>query len=100
MRHYEAMYIVDPDTDDEGLELVVAKYSTVVTNGGGEVTDSSKWERGRRPLAYTISGKREGIYILMQFVSEAEVPAELDRIFRINEDVLRHIIVRQDDDEE
>ncbi len=104
MRHYETMFIVTPDTEDEALEAVFAKYSKVVTDGGGEVTEIGKWDRGRRQLAYDIfqghKKFREGIYVLMQFVADAEVPAELDRIFRINDDVLRHLVVRQDESEE
>jgi len=104
MRHYEAMFIVDPDTEDEALEAIQAKYSKVVTDGGGEVTEIGKWDRGRRQLAYDIQQAnkqyREGIYLLIQFVANADVPAELDRIFRISDDVFRHLIVRQDEDEE
>lgn len=100
MRHYEAMYILDPETPDDGLEAAVEKYKKVVTDGGGEVTEAGKWDRGRRVLAYDIKKKREGIYILMLFKSESEVPKELDRIFRINDDVLRHLITRCDHDEE
>src|SRR5579871_4116354 len=100
MRHYEAMYIVDADTPDESLEPIIEKYKKVVTDGGGEVSEAGKWEKGRRPLAYEINRKREGLYILMQFQSDAAVPKELDRIFRISDDVIRHLIVRQDEDEE
>jgi small subunit ribosomal protein S6 len=94
------MYIVDPDTPDEGVDAVIEKYKKVIADAGGEVSDASRWEKGRRPLAYEISRKREGIYILMQFVSDADAPKELDRIFRISDDVIRHLIVRQDEDEE
>ena len=100
MRHYEAMYIVDPDTPDEGLEPIIEKYKKIVTDGGGEVGETGKWEKGRRPLAYEINRKREGLYILMQFQSNADVPKELDRIFRISDEIMRHLIVRQDPDEE
>ncbi|HZO87313.1 MAG TPA: 30S ribosomal protein S6 [Chthonomonadaceae bacterium] len=100
MRHYEAMYIVAPETSDEDLEQVIEKYKKIVTDGGGEVGETGKWEKGRRPLAYEIANRREGIYILMQFQSNTEVPKELDRIFRISDDVIRHLIVRQDEDEE
>ena len=94
------MYLVDAETQDEDLEPILEKYKKVVTDGGGEVADASKWEKGRRQLAYPINKKREAIYILMNFQASAEVPKELDRIFRINDDVIRHIIVRQDYDEE
>lgn len=100
VRHYEAMYIVDAETPDEGLEPIIEKYKKIVADGGGEVVEAGKWERGRRPMAYEISKKREGIYILMQFQSDAAVPKELDRIFRISDDVIRHLVVRQNEDEE
>ena len=104
MRHYEAMYIVDADMPDETLESTIEKYKKVVTDGGGEVTEAGKWDKGRRQLAYEVKQEhqkfRDGMYLLMQFTAEAEVPKELDRIFRISDDVIRHLVVRQDQDEE
>lgn len=100
MRHYEAMYIVDADTPDDLLETVLEKYKKVVTDKGGTVSDAGKWDKGRRPLAYEIAKKREGMYLLMQFEAEQDVPKELDRVFRINDEIMRHLIVRQDEDEE
>ena len=100
MRHYETMYIVDPDILDEDVDAVIEKYSKVVTEAGGVVSDSVRWEKGRRALAYEINKKREGTYILMHYEGESAVPKELDRIFRINDDVMRHLIQRTDEDEE
>jgi small subunit ribosomal protein S6 len=100
MRHYEAMYIVDADTPDETLDIIVEKYSKVVTEAGGEIVEAGKWDKGRRQLAYEIDKRREGMYLLMQFTSDSEVPKELDRIFKINDEIIRHIIVRQDQTEE
>lgn len=100
MRHYEAMYIVDPDISDDDMEPIIDKYKKVVTDGHGEVTEAARWEKGRRQLAYEIAKKREGTYILMHFQCDEDTPKELDRIFRINDEVIRHLIVRQDDDEE
>jgi len=100
MRHYEAMYIVDADTPDENLDPIIEKYKKVVTDGVGEVSEAGKWEKGRRAMAYEISKKREGMYLMMQFTSSPDVPKELDRIFRINDEILRHLVVRQDLDEE
>ncbi len=100
MRHYEAMYIVDADTADEELEVILDKYKKVIVDAGGEVSEAGKWEKGRRPLAYDIDKKREGLYILMQFTADTEAPKELDRIFRINDEIVRHMIVRQDETEE
>lgn len=100
MRHYEAMYIVDPEITDEALEPIIEKYKKVVVDGGGEVVEAGKWEKGRRTLAYDINRNRDGMYILMQFQSDNKVPAELERIFRISDDVFRHLVVRTNDDEE
>jgi small subunit ribosomal protein S6 len=100
MRGYEAMYILDPDIQDEDIETHIEKYKKVVADAGGEVTDAGKWDKGRRQLAYSIRKKREGIYILMLFRSEAAVPKELERVFKINEEVLRYLVVRQDESEE
>ncbi len=100
MRHYEAMFLVDAETAEEDLEPIIEKYKKVVTDGGGEVSSAGKWEKGRRPMAYEINKKREALYVLMQFQAAPEVPKELDRIFRISDDTFRHIVVRQDYDEE
>ena len=100
MRHYEAMYIVDAEVTEEQLDPIMEKYKKVVTDMGGVVGETGKWEQGRRRLLYEVDGRREGMYVLMNFESNAEVPLELDRIFRISDDAFRHIIVRQDEDEE
>jgi small subunit ribosomal protein S6 len=100
MRHYEAMYIVDAEVTEEQLDPIMEKYKKVVTDMGGVIGDTGKWEQGRRRLLYEVDGRREGMYVLMNFESNAEVPLELDRIFRISDDAFRHIIVRQDEDEE
>ena len=100
MRHYEAMYIVDAELADEQLTPIVEKYQKVITDNGGVVGETGKWEQGRRRLTYEIDGRREGLYVLMNFEANADVPLELDRIFKISDDVFRHLIVRQDEDEE
>ena len=100
MRHYEALYIVDSELDDEQLEPIIEKYKKVITDMGAVVGETGKWEQGRRRLAYEIDKRREGTYILMNFEAKADVPEELDRVFRISDDVFRHIIVRQNDKEE
>ena len=91
-RIYECLYIIDSTLTDEQVESIVSKYSQVVADQGGELQAAGKWDKRR--LAYEISGRREGIYILMYFNGEPAVAAELDRLFRITDEVFRHIIVR------
>ena len=91
-RNYESLYIVDATLTDEQVDAIAAKYSSVITNEGGEVQAAGRWDKRR--LAYEVKERREGTYILMYFTGEAPVAKELDRVQRIADDVLRHIIVR------
>lgn len=94
MPFYEAMYLVHPSVDDERLEEIIARYNQVVENEGGVIEHSGKWDRRR--LAYPINKVQEATYVLMYFRASPQVPAELDRLFRISDEVIRHLIVRHD----
>ena len=92
---YEAIYVIDTGLPEEQVNGIVDKYTGVVTRGGGVVDDIDRWEARR--LAYEVKGRREGVYIVMNFRSEAAAKDELDRIFRISDDVLRHMVIKQDE---
>ncbi len=92
IRNYETLYIVDSTLTDEQISPIIDKYSNLVTEQGGEVQAHAKWDKRR--LAYEIKGKREGTYILMYFTGEPAVEKELDRVFRISDEIIRHIILR------
>jgi small subunit ribosomal protein S6 len=94
VRDYETLYIVDSNLTDEQLQTLTEKYRQIVTQAGGEVIATEKWDKRR--LAYEVAGKREGIYILMYFRSETPVASELNRVMKISEDVMRHLIVRDE----
>lgn len=96
VRPYEALYIVHPDLSDEEVAPIMEKYKKVVEEQGGEVESTNRWEK--RSLAYEVKGQREGIYVLMNFKSEAKAAEELNRLFKIGDDVLRHLIVRLDEE--
>lgn len=91
-RKYEAFYIVKPDLTDAEVQKIADKFKGIVEDNGGSVESAAKWDK--RKLAYEIKGFKEGNYILMNFESEAKVPAELNRLMRISDDVLRHMIIR------
>lgn len=94
MPFYEAMYLVHPSVDDERLAEIIARYNQVVENAGGVIEHSGKWDRRR--LAYPINKVQEATYVLMYFRADPQVPAELDRLFRISDEVIRHLIIRHD----
>lgn len=95
IRPYEALYIIHPDLSEEDVTSTMEKYKEVVETEGGEVESVNRWEKRR--LAYEIKGQKEGIYVLMNYKAEAKVSTELDRLLKITENVLRHIIVRLDE---
>lgn len=95
MRDYEVTYILDPALEEEQVVALIDRFSNVVTNNGGTVVNIDRWEK--RKLAYEIKGKREGLYVVMNFQATPEVKAELDRMMRITEGVIRHLIVRAEE---
>ncbi|CAN1560883.1 RpsF Ribosomal protein S6 [Fimbriimonadaceae bacterium] len=87
-RKYEAFYIVRPDLTDAEVQKIADRFKDVVEQQGGVVESAAKWDK--RKLAYEIDGLKEGNYILMNFEAGAAVPAELNRLMRISDDVIRH----------
>ncbi len=90
MNSYELLYIIDNEISDEAKEAVIAKISAVVTDNGGTIESVDKW--GTRKLAYPINYKTEGYYVLVNFTAEPTLPAELERIMRITDSVVRFLI--------
>ncbi|MDU1414438.1 MAG: 30S ribosomal protein S6 [Clostridium sp.] len=94
MRSYETIFILHPSLDEEAVKANVEKFKGVIENNGGEVESVDSW--GRRKLAYEIAKVNEGTYTLINFKSNTELPKELDRVFRITDGVIRHIIVNSE----
>ena len=94
MRTYETMYILRPQLEDEAVDVVVAKFNEHITKGGGTVEKTEK--RGRKRLAYEVNDLRDGYYVLTNFTADPASISELERAFKLNEDVIRHIVVRQE----
>jgi small subunit ribosomal protein S6 len=90
-RSYETLYIVKPELKDSEIQKIADKFKKVVEDKGGSVTSAEKWEK--RKLAYEIAGQKEGNYVMMLFDAEGDVPAELNRLMRISDDIMRHITI-------
>jgi small subunit ribosomal protein S6 len=88
------MYILRPGIEEEETNATVERYKTVIEDQGGTVDRIDRW--GKRKLAYEIDKEREGQYVVMQFKAAVPAVKELDRMFKISGEVLRHIIIRQD----
>ena len=86
---YEVLYIVDPALGEEGIAALVEKFKALV-EANGTLTSIDEW--GKRRLAYPINDLMEGYYVLMTMDAKPEFPAELDRVFKITEGVMRSLI--------
>lgn len=95
MRDYELLFVLDPTLDEDKKAALIETVKSVI-NSDGEAGEADVW--GERKLAYPINNKNIGYYVVMPFKANAELPKELDRRLRINENVMRHIIVCQDED--
>jgi small subunit ribosomal protein S6 len=95
-RQYELIYITPAETTDETLSDLHEQVAAVVARFGGNIEKTENW--GRRRLAYEIAGQREGVYVLELINAPAAVTAELDRRLRVIDTVIRHMIVRVDEE--
>lgn len=86
---YEVLYIIDPALGEEGIAALVEKFKALV-EAHGTLTSIDEW--GKRRLAYPVNDLMEGYYVLMTFDAQPAFPAELDRVFKITEGVMRSLI--------
>ena len=94
MRRYELMLVFRPDAPDERLSAIIDRTTRQLTAAGGQIVKVAPW--GRRRLAYPIDRQREGSYHIILFEAPAPAIAELERSLLITEEVLRHLVVRQE----
>lgn len=95
IRQYELVYIAPPETTEEALAELHTQIVAVVDRFGGTFEKTENW--GRRKLAYEIAGHREGVYVLEVINGPGAMTAELDRRLRVFDVVIRHMIVRVDE---
>lgn len=91
MNKYEVLYILAPGLDEAEINANVEKFSKLVGEYGG-TAEVDKW--GLKRLAYPISFKNEGYYVLMRFTGTPELPAELERQMRITDAVMRFMVTK------
>lgn len=86
---YEALYIINPQLTEEETQALVEKFKAMV-EAEGTLTAIDEW--GKRRLAYLIDDLAEGYYVLMNFETKPEFPAELDRVMKITDGIMRCLI--------
>lgn len=91
---YETLFIVDAQLAEDEIKATVEKFTALIESNGtlGEI---SEW--GKRRLAYPINDKNEGYYVLVNFEAESAFPAELERLFGIDDRIMRSIVIRHEE---
>ena len=93
MNRYELTYIIDTALEEEARKELIEKVSALIAQNGGKVEKIDEtW--GKRRLAYPINDKPEGYYVLVTMQAPAELPKEIERNLRINENVLRSLVIK------
>ena len=95
MKAYELLFFVAPSIDEDSRAAVMKRIETTIADGKGTVDNVDVW--GKRKLAYEINGLTDGDYTLIDFHADPTNVAELDRVLRINDAVVRHMIVKRTD---
>jgi small subunit ribosomal protein S6 len=95
-RTYEVVFIIDPDAEDAEVMRLTEAVQKIITDQGGSITKTEMM--GKRQLAYEISHKRDGIYVLLEVEGSGAEIAELERRMRVNDRIIRYMTVRVDED--
>ncbi|MBR2179913.1 MAG: 30S ribosomal protein S6 [Selenomonadaceae bacterium] len=96
MRKYEVVFIVKP-LEEEAINAVIEKFSKLIAANGGTVDKEDRW--GKKRLAYEIKNEVEGYYVLFYVTCEPACVDECDRVMKITDELLKHMIVRSDEKE-
>lgn len=94
MRKYEAVYIFLPSLEEEKRTKLLDRFKAIIEENGS-ILNIDEW--GNRKLAYLIDDIGEGYYVLINFEAEPEVIKELNRIAKISDSIMRHMIIREDE---
>jgi small subunit ribosomal protein S6 len=95
MRHYETIFIVHPDLNEEETTVVVDKFSNLLDEGGAFMVKEDHW--GRRRMAYMVKKQNKGYFVRFEYGADAAAVAEMERIFKIDEQIIRFLTVKMAD---
>ena len=94
MRKYEVIFIVKP-LDEEAINGVVAKFENIITTNGGNIDKIDRW--GKKRLAYEIKDNTDGYYCLFYITAEPAVINEVDRVMKITDEILKHMLIKDEE---
>ena len=94
MNKYESVIIINPNLEEEAIKALIEKISNLI-NTDGKV--SSVEEVGKKKLAYEIKKNKEGFYVVSKFEANPELITELERVYRITDEVIKFIVVKEEE---
>lgn len=94
-RAYETTFILKPEMEEEARKSLLERIKSIITDNNGEITEVDEW--GNRKLAYEIKGFNSGYYTVINFTGETRTVNELERNFKIIDDVIRYLIVKDEE---
>ena len=97
MNKYETVFIIDQKVEEAGIKELIQKFTDLI-NSDGKVENVD--EMGKRKLAYEIKKNKEAYYVCINFEANPELIKELERIYRITDEVIKFIVIRKDDKKE
>ncbi|AEY64358.1 MULTISPECIES: 30S ribosomal protein S6 [Eubacteriales] len=93
LKKYETIFIINSEVGEEATKALVEKFKTMLETSA-QLESIDEW--GKRKMAYEIDDKTDGYYVLANFSSSPDFPAELERIYKITEGILKYIIIKKD----
>src|SRR5699024_4554281 len=98
MRAYEILYVIRPNIEEDEKTALVERFDNLLTTNGAEIVESKEW--GKRRLAYEINDFTDGFYQIIKVNDDGTATQEFERLAKISNDIIRHIIVRDEQAEE
>ena len=95
MNKYETVFIIDQKVEEAGIKELIQKFSDLI-NSDGKVEEVN--EMGKRKLAYEIKKNKEAYYVAINFEANPSLIKELERVYRITDEVIRLIVIRKDEE--
>jgi len=94
MNKYESVIIINPNLEDEKIKATIEKFSNLINSDGKVI---SVEETGRKKLAYEIKKNKEGFYVVFKFEANPELIQELERNYRISDEVIKFIVIKEEE---
>jgi len=95
MRRYETIYIIRPNLSEDDITAIIDRTNNIIEQFGGTIVQLDRW--GLKKLAYLIKKETQGYYVFTEYAGAPEAVSEIERLFRINEKVLRYMTIKTEE---